>query len=122
MWDANVQLDFDKDEFRFFNLLAQKADHNIIVQIEDIKSLKKEMKTQGIPVKRFDELCTKMEQYQILKNMYMGASIVINLSSAQVATVQAVLEKNTCPDCNECTLKDKIVIHCPECGHQHDKS
>lgn len=122
MWDASVKLDFDKDELRFFNLLAQKADRNIIVLIEDIEGLKKEMTAQDIPVSRYDELCAKMEHYQILKRTYMGGPTVINLNSVQVTTVQAVLKEDTCPDCNKRTLKEKIVIYCPECGYHHDKS
>lgn len=82
--NAGNKPNFNEEEVTFFNLLARKAKENLIVTIEDIDELKKEMGQEDIPANKLYELCKKMEHYRFLEYRSVGGQSWIELYSTEV--------------------------------------
>ena len=119
--DSLSGYDFSEEDVKFLNLLACKAEGNFLVDIRDIDGLKKEMEKQQIPVDKFEELCRKMQNNDILTRHFGMGENWITLNSDQVVRFQAHLKQISCPKCQKRPLRKKTITYCPDCGYHHDE-
>jgi len=122
MFDAISGYDFSEEEVKFVDLLARKAQSNILVDIPDLNELKREMEKEDIHPDMLKELCKKMQDNDILKyHSGMGESM-ITLNSGQVVRFQAHLKNISCPKCRKRPLKKKTITYCPcpDCDYETD--
>jgi hypothetical protein len=120
--DAMSGYDFSEEDIKFVNLLARKADRNILVTIENLNELKEEMEKEGISTNNFKELCRKMQDNSIIKYHEEGGHIWITLNSTQVVGFQSHLKNISCPKCHKLPLRKKTITYCPGCNYESDKN
>jgi hypothetical protein len=119
--DALSGYDFNEEEVKFVDLLARKANSNILIDITELDELKKEMEKEGISPDNLKNLCLKMQNNQILEYHNMVGHTWITLNSLQVTAFQSHLKKISCPKCHKRPLKQKRIIYCPDCGYESEE-
>lgn len=119
IFDASEKFDFEEDDIKFLKILAGLLKNNIIIDISE-EELKAKTEQHNIPLEKFDSILKKMEEHCIVKFQIRSGNVSIQPDQVKVA--QHRLKEITCPECQKRTLQEKVVVHCPACGFQKDKT